>query len=427
MASDMPVNLPPDALILLHYRSVGSALGAVLLFILLFYSLVYYLFSRRELVVRDFALVLVPQLLFLSGFGMYASARTVSDVDFWTRICYIGVALVPITFQLLAETVTGRPRSGTTALIAAFSLIGSAGIWLDDRWLITHEIMPYNPADNPTMVKGPAFAYFVVLLFVPLIYSYGLVLRRFIRERSYRHSGWPLVAGFGFWLLNGLNDGLHAAGVAHWGLAPWLGPVVMAMLLSIYLGLRNDEREKALERLVTEKDTLYQQMIRDDLTGLFSRNYLIHILGRELAGLPRSHREHSLLFIDLDDFKQVNDQLGHQVGDQVLQAVGAVLSGVSRQTDVAARFGGDEFLLLLLDCPEAEAITVAQRVQERFTEASTRIAGTFSAGKVSVSIGVSSSRYWAGCQITDVLEQPDRAMYTAKRSGKGRVAVYKGD
>lgn len=155
---------------------------------------------------------------------------------------------------------------------------------------------------------------------------------------------------------------------------------------------------------------------RDFLTGLRNRRYAELILERELARVQRYGRALTLMVLDLDDFKKVNDTFGHHVGDEVLRAVARVLEGECRVSDRAMRLGGEEFAVLLPETGLAQALPLAERVRQ-----AVRALRIPPAPELSVSIGV------AQAAPTDsplsLLKRADESMYRAKKKGKNRVEL----
>ena len=124
-----------------------------------------------------------------------------------------------------------------------------------------------------------------------------------------------------------------------------------------------DELQREMARLV-ESDTQVKEMgIRDRLTGLYNRHYFNDVIRRELAGSRRHGTAISVLLIDVDRFKQINDIRGHQVGDEVLQFVANFLTACVRESDLVFRWGGDEFLVLLTQADEASAAQKAEELE----------------------------------------------------------------
>ncbi len=160
---------------------------------------------------------------------------------------------------------------------------------------------------------------------------------------------------------------------------------------------------------------LAELALRDALTGLHNRRYLDDRLDGLLSGTEKAV---ALVFLDLDDFKIVNDTHGHEMGDAVLAAIGRRLSGVARTTDVVVRLGGDEFVIVCVDAGPAEAAAVASRALAAITEPivlrDVEIRVHASAGVVAAERGATAS---------ELLDAADAAMYRAKRGGGGRVSA----
>ena len=165
---------------------------------------------------------------------------------------------------------------------------------------------------------------------------------------------------------------------------------------------------------------LRQRAEHDRLTGLLNRQAFDHEIDGEAARFDRYQRPYSLLMLDLDHFKQVNDRYGHQVGDAVLAHVGETLAKTLREVDIAARYGGEEFAVIL---PETDLRT-AEEIAERIRVAIAGTPASTSAGKlpITVSIGASSCPERAGDPAT-LIRTADAALYQSKRAGRNRVTA----
>jgi diguanylate cyclase (GGDEF)-like protein len=188
---------------------------------------------------------------------------------------------------------------------------------------------------------------------------------------------------------------------------------------------RLHERNEELERWVAQHKALEKHLehraSHDDLTDLCTRAAFYEHLSRALSRTRRRGSKVALLFIDLDDFKLVNDSLGHQQGDRVLREVAHRLKGCMRGSEVAARIGGDEFAVVLEDV--AGAGTAAAKVAERFQE---RLRVPFHIDDdhrmyTSASIGIAVG---AQERPQELVSAADLAAYEAKRMGKGCTAVF---
>jgi diguanylate cyclase (GGDEF)-like protein len=181
----------------------------------------------------------------------------------------------------------------------------------------------------------------------------------------------------------------------------------------------------ALERADwQERATQFQLMsITDPLTGLLNRRYLEERLTEELNRSQRYNYSMSCLMIDIDDFKNYNDQNGHQAGDVALKITAHALKATLRSADVACRYGGEEFCILLPQTTLSEAGVIAERMRQRVTETDYPYGKSQPLGTVSVSIGISTFAKHIDTPES-VIAAADRALYSAKHLGKNRIEFY---
>jgi diguanylate cyclase (GGDEF)-like protein len=159
--------------------------------------------------------------------------------------------------------------------------------------------------------------------------------------------------------------------------------------------------------------------VTDDLTRLYNSRYLNQVLRRETKRASRSGRPLSLLFIDLDGFKAINDTHGHLAGSRALVEAAAVIRGSARETDMVARFGGDEFALVLPDTGADGAFAVGERIRERLA-AHQFLAGDGLNLRLTASVGVATLPD-AAASAEELLQAADTAMYQVKDRGKNGI------
>jgi len=175
----------------------------------------------------------------------------------------------------------------------------------------------------------------------------------------------------------------------------------------------NNELEKALE-------TIKEMAIHDELTGLYNRRHLIALLEMEKKRADRSGQCFSLVMLDIDHFKKVNDTFGHQAGDQVLQAVAHVTRDTLRAVDFCGRYGGEEFMLILEQTTKEGAEICAERLR-RLVE-SIRISDLGDDFMVTVSLGITEYRMKE--ELSKTISRSDKALYQAKNSGRNRIVFF---
>ena len=181
------------------------------------------------------------------------------------------------------------------------------------------------------------------------------------------------------------------------------------------------EAKRRHEEMVSHSKTLEVQSIRDDLTGLYNRRYILLELEKETERSIRCKRPITGMMIDLDNFKQVNDQYGHPAGDEVLKQFALILEKSIRKMDIAGRYGGDEFLVLLPESDLEISGRVAERIRKNVHEFPFNAKGTpFS---LSVSIGLIPFNEGEKNNKNGMIEKIDQALFRAKQSGKNQVAV----
>ncbi len=195
------------------------------------------------------------------------------------------------------------------------------------------------------------------------------------------------------------------------------GGFVLGVLLLRWLPLAIKERGQA-DQHASDLETLAAV---DWLTGLYNRRHFETLAQAELARSQRYMRPLTLLMLDIDHFKAVNDTYGHATGDRVLQALATVCLATKRDADVAARLGGEEFALLLPETTAGAAVQFAERLRQQIRDCAPVVNGEKL--PITVSIGIAGSSLTTS-GVQPLLNNADQALYEAKRSGRNRVVVW---
>ncbi len=160
----------------------------------------------------------------------------------------------------------------------------------------------------------------------------------------------------------------------------------------------------------------------DSLTGLLSRHAFFEAAGSHVSLARREHNVFSVMLIDLDHFKAINDQYGHPAGDAVLRLFADVVNSVTRRSDIVGRLGGEEFALLLPSTDAAEAMEFSERLHAAIEKAVLK--HDHALIHYTASIGLASSRSDADDDIDELLARADLALYQAKRNGRNQTALF---
>jgi diguanylate cyclase (GGDEF)-like protein len=176
--------------------------------------------------------------------------------------------------------------------------------------------------------------------------------------------------------------------------------------------------------IAIENAQLYKEMeklaITDSLTGLYNRRFFFAFAENEIERTKRYNKNLSIIMVDVDHFKDVNDRFGHQIGDQVLKEISDICLSILRKVDVMCRYGGEEFVVLLPETEESDAAHAAERMCTAIS--TSRLKTEKGNVSVTVSIGVTELDKSHG-SLEKLLATADKALYTAKEAGRNRVHV----
>ncbi len=241
-------------------------------------------------------------------------------------------------------------------------------------------------------------------------------LRRFVsREEELRDEIFFIDAKGCSFAAAALESGECACLFLLWEASTNLSKEARQVLDLIVRGVQHEA--KWLRRFDSAQSLIY----RDDLTGLFNTRYLEIAIDTELKRAQRYKLSFSLLFIDLDGFKPVNDQHGHLSGSAVLKQVAHIIRDIVREIDIPIRYGGDEFVILLVGATSQTGLLVAERIRQRIAEEPFKLAD-HGITRLTCSIGVASYPDH-GEELETLLKMADENMYLSKKSGKNRVSI----
>jgi diguanylate cyclase (GGDEF)-like protein len=172
-------------------------------------------------------------------------------------------------------------------------------------------------------------------------------------------------------------------------------------------------------QLLTELEEAKRRSLIDPLTKLWNRHGMDMLAEREMTGAERLRQPVSVMMIDVDYFKQINDRFGHPGGDIVLREVAQRIRSAVRPSDVVVRYGGDEFFVLARDCPDKLAAVIGDRILSRVKDEPVR--SNDDRLDISVTIGITTSHSARPSQTSGLIKRADEALYDAKTAGRGCV------
>jgi diguanylate cyclase (GGDEF)-like protein len=314
------------------------------------------------------------------------------------------------TFMIVA--VTGLwPESQ----LAIFALLAFAGVFV----LVVHDLMPPRSLGTAKfIIEGSVAITFASLLVLltgaensPFFFTFPLIVGGAALVVSPRVTfALAAVAALGYIIATAIPPGPVApVTVAKVG----INLTALVLLAYVATVIAREQR--------TARDAAVRLSTVDPLTGLFNRTFFFAAVDREIDRSLRSSRGFCLLMMDVDELKAINDRYGHYFGDQVIRGIGEVIQTGVRKIDTAARYGGDEFVVLLPETDPTGAWVLAEKVRIGVTELNVVVAGT----QIPASVSVGVVNFPDDGQTSDALMiSADQAMYASKRSGKNRVMGF---
>lgn len=266
------------------------------------------------------------------------------------------------------------------------------------------------------VIAGPARGVTLPILAIILMFGiFGLTTRQMLGVLVYSLVAFGVASG----VVAARDEPDYPTVVA----AAYVGMVVVVLLSSTFLTTRVQSTCEHLRRqkaeLAQALEQIRQLATHDDLTGLLNRRAMLDRMQLEQRRSLRSGSPLLIAQLDIDHFKAVNDTHGHAAGDLVLQSFADTVRRNVRDTDVLARWGGEEFVLLLCDTPASDAVTLMERLRQAVQ--AMQVPVPQSGGPITVTVSIGLARHTPADPLAGTLERADRALYAAKAGGRNRV------
>lgn len=266
------------------------------------------------------------------------------------------------------------------------------------------------------VIAGPARGVTLPILATILMFGiFGLTTRQMLGVLVYSLVAFGVASG----VVAARDEPDYPTVVA----AAYVGMVVVVLLSSTFLTTRVQSTREHLRRqkaeLAQALEQIRQLATHDDLTGLLNRRAMLDRMQLEQRRSLRSGSPLLIAQLDIDHFKAVNDTHGHAAGDLVLQSFADTVRRNVRDTDVLARWGGEEFVLLLCDTPAADAVALMERLRQAVQ--AMQVPVPQGGGPITVTVSIGLARHTPADPLAGTLERADRALYAAKAGGRNRV------
>jgi diguanylate cyclase (GGDEF)-like protein/putative nucleotidyltransferase with HDIG domain len=313
------------------------------------------------------------------------------------------VFLLPVELMALMPIVMHLPewlRVRYPWFMQSFNIANHA-VDLFAAWYVAHLVLDHAPGTEAQVWAYAGVA--ATIVYVILNHTIVAVMLRLARGMSMGESGLLSFQSLSNELVVGM---LGFVLVSFWDLNPWLIPLGIAPMLLIH-------RSLAVPALEEEARV-------DPKTGLFNARHFASSLTEELGRAVRFDRPMSLIMADLDLLRDINNTYGHLAGDAVLRGIAQIFRAQLRHYDVPARFGGEEFSILLPETPPEQALEIAERIRKAVADAAFEVETSSEPIRATVSIGVAGFPK-DGVDANELIHQADLAVYRAKLQGRNRV------
>ena len=329
------------------------------------------------------------------------------------------VRVVSWAFILAVSAIVAASGLWPTTQTAIFALMVLAGVFL----LVVHEIIPGSVLGSARPIVECSVGITLATLLVvltggagsPFFFAFALIVAGAALVLPPRLTILVTAFAVGGYLVGVLADPERLPLETSAAAAVSVNIAALVLLAYMAMVVGRDQRQS--------RDAAIRMSSVDSLTGLYNRAYFFAAIEREIARSARSRRGFCLLMLDLDGLKPINDRYGHYEGDRVLRGVGDVIRNRVRRIDTAARYGGDEFVVLLPETEPAGAFVLAEKIRTGASELTIETASVLI--RTSLSIGVVAFPT-DGRTVDELMIAADQAMYASKRRGKNQIVGYRG-
>ncbi|MGE0461159.1 MAG: diguanylate cyclase [Vicinamibacterales bacterium] len=422
----------------------GLQLGLLVIEAAVMAALVLALFRARSV------LGLSPLYIVMGGF-QYLEATLSVQVELWPGFVLYPASSVMFTANLFAVLLVYLKEDATEARKLVYGLVlANAGLTLVSLLVSAHFVLPGGGVNGSAALGASEFInnakvatvgatlLFVDVVGIILVYEfisrhipsfYVRILSSLIVIVAFDNL---LFVGFLFYGTPGFGQALASGMLAKAGATVFYGTVLWTYLRFIEpRGVAANEGDVAdVFQLLTYRqkyELARRRMIHDTLTGLYNRLHFDEVVPQALAHARRYGEPLSLMILDGDHFKSINDRFSHLEGDRVLTLMGQTLGAEVRAADIACRYGGDEFVIALPRTHAEDALALAQRVQVRLRETCAFASPPFPWGTITVTIGVACYPADGAFEtLEEFVRVADMRLYEGKRAG-GNIVVWKAE
>ncbi len=375
---------------------------------------------------RKFVVLTIGNSIYMVLFGLLLNmGDNEGAINILNRATLIASMFVVVFFFMLLNSMFDLKQKVAIRVFFSIATVFTIILCIDHPLILTTPL-EQTSSFYKALQRGIVHKIWGIFMLFLLVYSAFFLYVTYVRipgkQKKYKNSVFILLIFSIFWVISGGIDALTSMKILDLPPVSWIGSMSIVITAAILLLNSYEHLDNTVHRL-------YDELIHDALTGAFSKSYFDIELNKVMAKLRREPGRHYLVVFDIDDFKKINDEHGHVCGDFILKELIKTVRDQLRKSDILARFGGDEFLLLVEYSPPDMDI---YRMMERILEAIHGREFVFNGEVIQVSCSFGGA-YLDNKVIEemmsteDILVLADNAVYEAKRLGKDRFVLNTGE
>lgn len=408
---------------LMNKLSIGSYINALLSMVLFITFLINYIFVYRTKLMRllgKFALILF---LVTFSFAMFVNGKTIVAISFWQKISLISAYIFFIVTVEITEFLTKKRMKIYKNIMWVFTILLIILLIINKGYVLGSDII-YST--YPQLEHGKFYLFYHAILPLIGIYNYYVFAKEIISNSEFKSKYISVFILYNIIIINAIFSVVFSLTFKE--VKDFFGISVMVLIIYFItiVSIKQNKLSGKIEMTLKEKEELNKRLMKSSLTGVYTRRYFEENYERYIIDLSEKEKKENkqwIAFIDIDKFKKVNDVYGHTVGDELLKEFGKILIDKSEGKHLPARFGGDEFIVLLKNSDIDEVNSFFTQLNNDFGRAIKKILKDENKYGIGLSIGIINSKDY-GNELHDAIMKADTAMYTAKESGGGKFSFY---
>lgn len=408
---------------LMNKLSIGSYINALLAMVLFITFLINYIFVYRTKLMRllgKFALILF---LVTFSFAMFTNGKTIIAISFWQKISLISAYIFFIVTIEITEFLTKKRMKVYKSIMCFFTILLIILLIINKGYVLGSDII-YST--YPQLEHGKFYFFYHAILPLVGVYNYYVFAKEIISNSEFKSKYISVFILYNIIIINAIFSVAFSLTFKVVKNFFWISVMVLIIYFITIVSIKQNKLSRKIEMTLKEKEDLNKRLMKSSLTGVYTRRYFEENYEKYITDLSEkeiNENKHWIAFIDIDKFKKINDVYGHTVGDEILKEFGKMLIDKSGEKHLPARFGGDEFIVLLKNSDIDEVNSFFTQLNNDFGRAIEKTLKDENKYGIGLSIGIVNSKDYEN-DLHEAIMKADTAMYTAKESGGGKFSFY---